>query len=658
MDHTAVRIRGPIAPSHSDNTLLNPVSIDRIHISEGMWADWQSANATTSLDHAINWVEKEGTVDNFRRLASIAGGHPEWKGMWFNDSNLYKTLESAAWDLAREHDPSIQSLIVEYAAIISRAQESDGYLNTFVQAGLDTRWNDLAKSHELFCIGHLIQAGIAHRRAVGESLLFDTARRAADAVTRDFGNYRRTDLDGHEEIEIALVELYRETGDGSYLQLAQQFVDLRGQGTIRSEGHFDSTYYQDAVPVREQTTVVGHAVRALFLLVAMADLYIETGEEALLSSVIAQWESMTASKTYLNGALGSRIADESFGDAFELPADLAYGETCATVANVMLSMRLLLITGQSRYADAIERGLYNLIAASTGLDRASFFYSNPAQRRTIHAAASAGTASARAEAPGTRPEWFACSCCPSNVMRVIASLASYVASTDASGIQLHQFLPARMAFEVAGADVRLTTQTRYPFDGAVEVLVEDSPGSEWTLSIRIPDWSRVRKFVIKGDVVEINPDSQGYVRITANWEPGDSVRFDLGVSPRLTAMHPSIDAMRGTLAIERGPLVYALESKDQLDGVDLDRVEISPDTVMREVSAQIAGQRFVSVVLRGRLRDDSGWANSGWGDPVGVSDARTVELTAIPYYLWANRGPSTMRIHIPVPDSDPDRSRR
>jgi uncharacterized protein len=311
-------------------------------------------------------------------------------------------------------------------------------------------------------------------------------------------------------------------------------------------------------------------------------------------------------------------------------------------------MRLLLITGESRFADAIERGLYNLIAASTGLDRASFFYSNPAQRRSLHKSAVPGIASARAEAPGTRPEWFACSCCPSNVMRMIASLGSYVASADSTGVQIHQFMPARMTFDVAGVNVCMTTHTQYPLDGLLEVRIDGGPTTKWTLSVRIPSWSQSPTFIVNGEALQVVPDSKGYARLTANWADGDIVQVDLGMTVRLTAMHPAIDAMRGTLAIERGPLVYALENRDQPERVDLDTVGIGPDAVLREVPIEIAGHKAVALVFEGTVRSDSEWTDSAWGDLSLQSPPRMVELTAIPYYLWANRGPSIMRIHIPV----------
>ena len=231
-----------------------------------------------------------------------------------------------------------------------------------MQAGFDVRWDNLVMSHELYCIGHLIQAGVAHRRATGRDDLLDVAAAAADCVVRDFGDNQRKDTDGHPVIETALVELYRETGQRAYLDLALQLINVRGYGVLKPKGHFDSPYYQDATPVREQTTVVGHAVRALYLLAGVVDVYLETGEQALLDSALRQWDSMIATKLYLTGAVGSRFEGESFGDEYELPPDLVYGETCATIAAMMVAWRLLLATGESRFADAMERALYNLVA--------------------------------------------------------------------------------------------------------------------------------------------------------------------------------------------------------------------------------------------------------------------------------------------------------
>jgi len=642
---------GPVAPRCSERLAYESGGIRDVMITGGFWADWQRDNRAITTPHAMGWTEREGTVDNLRRLNPSANGEPERRGLWFNDSNLYKALEAIAWDLGRIDSTEYETLITDMASIIAAAQENDGYVNSYVQAGLDIKWDHLVQSHELYCIGHLIQAGIAHKRSTGRNELLDVAIRSADAVVKDFADGRRGDTDGHEEIETAMVELYRETGERKYLDLAQQFIDVRGHGVLDPGGHFDSAYYQDATPVREETDVVGHAVRAMYLLAGVVDLYIESGDEELLASALRQWESMNSTKTLITGALGTRFIGEAFGDKFELPPDLVYGETCATIGNVMLAWRLLMVTGESRFADAIERGMYNLVAASTSAERTSFFYNNPAQRRVKSAAAPPDEALDRAEAPGTRPVWFACSCCPSNIMRMVASFGCYVATHNDAGIQLHQFLPATIALPIGDAAVTLTVVTGYPVDGRVLVTVDDSPEREWTLSFRQPDWADSVELQVNGQAVQAAVNERGYIDITRNWVIGDTVTLSLPMAPRLTLPHPAADALRGTVTIERGPLVYALESPDQADGVDFDHIElVTSEPLHEEIVDDFLGTRVAIVHATGLARDDSAWKGSGWrtlGSEPEVTGKR-VGLTAIPYFLWANRGPSTMRVNLPV----------
>ncbi|WP_183061674.1 glycoside hydrolase family 127 protein [Motilibacter peucedani] len=562
--------------------------------------------------------------------------------------DLYKALEGVAWELGRADSPALAALVDEMAGVIGAAQGPDGYVNSFVQAGLDVRWDDLVKSHELYCIGHLVQAGIAHRRATGSSSLFDVAVRAADCAVRDFGGGRRRDSDGHEEVEMALVELFRETGERAYLELARQFLDDRGYGLLGTDGHFEPAYFQDAVPVREQTEVVGHAVRAVYLIAGMVDVYVETGDQTLLDAAVAQWESMTARKAYVTGAVGLRVEGEAFGDPYELPPDLGYGETCASIGVVMASWRLLLATGEARFADAVERALHNLVAASTSVERTGFFYSNPAQRRVPHEPAPTDTRPTRAAAPGTRPPWFECACCPPNVLRTIASLGAYVATWSPAGVQVHQYVPATVAADLPEGRVELEVATAYPLDGVVDVRVVTSPDEPWELRLRVPAWA--------GDGARLEVDGEGraaggpgYAAVARRWEAGERVRLVLPVAPRLTVAHPSVDAVRGQVAVERGPVVLCFESPDQR-GLDLERVELLVDRPLEEETVELLGQRVVRVRARGVQRDDSGWAGSGWAtlgqEPAGA--AREVELVAVPYALWANRGPSTMRVFVPA----------
>lgn len=647
----AGRVVAPVVPRATERLALRPVGLEAVRIGAGVWADWQRDNRDVTTPHSFRWLETDGTIDNLRRLDPAARLSVPRRGPWFTDSDLYKAVEAVAWDLGREESAELAELVDEVSGLIGRAQEKDGYLNSYVQAGFGSRWGDLVNSHELYCIGHLIQAGIAHRRATGHEELFDVAVKAADAVVADFGDSRRADTDGHEEIEMALVELYRETGNDAYLRLAQQLIDARGYRMLDTTKFGDSPYYQDATPVREQTTVVGHAVRAVYLLAGVVDLYLETGEDALLRAALTQWESMTAGKTYLNGAIGSRFVGEAFGDSYELPPDLAYGETCATIGNIMLSWRLLLATGESRFADAIERALYNLFAASTAVDRAGFFYNNPAQRRTALEPAPSDSRPNRVEAPGTRPVWFECACCPPNVMRTIASLAAYVSTRTDDAIQVHQYLPATIDTRLAAGRVTLAVETDYPVSGVVAVRVVDTPGDEWELELRVPDWARRVALRVNGLPENAVTTERGYLRVRRAWNVGDVVEAHFPIAPRLTVAHPSADALRGAVAVERGPVVYAFESIDQAGGVDLNHVELlrCPE-IREELRTDFLGQPTVVLTLRGRARRDDAWARTGWMplSEAPCADGEEVDLTAIPYALWANRGPTVMRIFVPL----------
>jgi DUF1680 family protein len=634
-------IRGPVSPRATERLALRPLGIDHVELTGGFWGRWQERNREVTTPHALSWLERDGSVDNLRRVGR--GETEPHQGMWFSDSDVHKVLEALSWDLGRTPSAGISGAVADLTAVLRAAQQDDGYLNSFVQAGHDVRWDNLVMSHELYCLGHLIQAAVAHHRSTGNGELLDIARRAADCVVRDFAGHRRKDTDGHPVIEMALVELYRETGDQSYLDLAKQLIDVRGHRVLDPKRHFDSTYYQDAVPVREQSTVVGHAVRALYLLAGVVDVYTETGEQALLDAAVRQWESLLATKMYLNGAVGSRFDGESFGDEYELPPDLVYGETCATIASIQVSWRLLLVTGESRFADHIERALHNLFAGSTSVERDAFFYNNPAQRRVPRPAAPTRTRPQRADAPGTRPKWFECACCPPNIMRTVASLGGYVATHTDAGIQIHQYLPATIATPVGS----LRIATRYPLDGAVELTVTDTPDTPWTLSLRVPDWCRDATVAVNGFAA--GPE------ITRQWQAGDIVTLTLAMPPRLTVPHPAVDALRQTVAIERGPLVYCLESPDQPDGVDLNHIDLLVAEPLVEEPAELLGQEVVLVHAQGIARDDSGWAGSGWAT-LGAEPARVgrrVRLTAIPYHLWANRGPSVMRIFLPIQARQP-----
>jgi uncharacterized protein len=672
--------------------VLSPLPSAAVRLTDGPWAEWQRANREVSIPHQLRWLEHDGTVDNLRRLApGAASAFGPRRGLWFTDSDLYKAMEGMAWELGRAgaddgfeagSEPgsgpgsgaaSLRASFDMLVDVVRRAQEPDGYVNSWIQAGFDERWAHLEQSHELYCIGHLVQAGVAAARATGDRTLLDVAVRAADCVVSAFGAGSgsagsgsagsggaalpagaASPLDGHEEIEMALVELYRETGDDRYLRLASRFVDARGYGAIPT-GSASSDYFQDGTPVRLQHDAVGHAVRAVYLLCGVVDVAVETDDTTLLAAAERQWATMTARKTYVTGALGSRFEGEAFGDDHELPADRGYGETCATIGNVMLSWRLLLATGHGKYADAIERSLHNLFAASTDVTRTAWFYNNPAQRRVALPASDPSVRPNRADAPGTRPPWFECACCPPNVLRTIASLDAYVATADLGdehgdrggehdgGIQLHQYMPST----IDAGSFALTVRTDYPDDGVVRVTVDRAPDAPRTLALRIPAWAGDGwSLSVNGARVDAAVDD-GYVRATRVWAEGDEVVLDLPMRVRFTVAHPAADGLRGTVAVERGPIVYALESPDQEPGVDLNEVAVDVSAPIRERLSDVAGVPVRMLVAQGR-RAASSWEERGYAELGTPEWADDVELHLIPYALWANRGRSTMRVHIPI----------
>jgi hypothetical protein len=400
---------GPVRPTAAAAVAHRPLDGNRVRLASGLLHAWQQRNLEISLPLALRQLETAGNLANLR--LAISGGGPGYRGPQFMDSDLYKTLEAIGWQLARTADPGLAEFAGEATALLGKAQQPDGYLNSFGAATGAPRYGKLATSHELYCAGHLIQAAVACHRGAGLTGLLDVARRFADHLVETFLG-TQGGLDGHPIVETALVELYRETGHEPYLRLASQFVEQRGHGLIGDSG-FGRRYLQDYRTVRESVTEEGHVVRALYLEAGVADVAAETGDSELLATSAARWDDMVAAKTYLTGGNGSRHSGESFGDRYELPPDRAYNETCAAIASFQWSWRLLLATGESKYADLMERILYNTFAAATSTDGNRFFYVNPLQRREDHF---------EEDDPGRRREWFSCACCPPNIMRRVASV--------------------------------------------------------------------------------------------------------------------------------------------------------------------------------------------------------------------------------------------
>jgi uncharacterized protein len=632
---------GPVRPSTS---VWRPLGPDEIRLTGGIWQQKQQLNTEVILEHCETWMERVGWTGNFDRAAAgaIGTGHA---GIEFVDSEIYKLLEAMAWDLGREHSASLEDRYQSLAARVAAAQEEDGYLHTsFGRPGQPPRYSNLEHGHELYCFGHLIQAAVARLRTGHDDLLPQVARRLADHVYDEFGPEGRVAVCGHPEIEMALVELSRATGERRYLEAARLFVERRGAGTLGPHP-FGPRYFQDDLPVRAATTMRGHAVRALYLASGALDVATETGDRALAAAVTQQWASTVARRMYITGGVGSHHQDEAFGDDFELPADRAYAETCAGIASVMLSWRLLLETGEDKYADLIERTLLNNVLASPSADGRAFHYANTLHQRTPGAAAddshrashgvsSHGISSHRA-LTGMRVPWFDVSCCPTNVARTLASVRMYFATASDDGVQLHQFGDYRVSTSLVAGPVTLQVSSGYPADGTIRVTVLEAPSrTPMRLRLRVPGWAY-------GACEASEPPAartERSLEFRRIFHAGDEVRVAFPVRARITYPDARIDAVRGTFAVERGPLVLALESPDLPPQWSVDDLTADPDSVATdEAGAAIDVYRPAAAPAE--------WPYQARPDGRRVEYART---RLIPYYQWANRGPATMRTWLPL----------
>lgn len=628
---------------------------------------------------ALRQLVTAGNLDNLR-LAIRADSAPDgdgphasrasgvtppaglgYHGPVFMDSDIYKTLEAIGWQLESGPSQDLENFARSAIELLALVQRPDGYLNSYIQTSGDPRYGRLAASHEMYCDGHFFQAAVALSRsgtATGQQAM-DIATKLADHLVKEFAG-RQKGLDGHPIVETALIELYRATGTVAYRDLAAQFVEQRGHGLVGDSG-YGRRYLQDHEPVRETTTEVGHAVRALYLDAGVTDVATETNDAPLLETSKRRWADMVATKTALTGGNGSRHNDEAFGDHFELPPDRAYNETCAAIASFQWSWRLLLATGEAKYADHMERILYNGFGSAINTAGDRFFYVNPLQRREDHY---------ERDDPGRRREWFKTACCPPNTMRLLASLHHYVATTTRGSLTVHQYATAT----ITGADLTVDVDTDYPWDGAVTVRVTSAPAAgsgERELALRVPAWSATAGPL----AVELNgsperfvvpPDS--YLRLRRSWRPGDVLRLHLDLTPRWTYPDLRVDAVRGCVALERGPLVYCFEQADQ--PARLDELAIFPGTPVTEQTVTLPGiGPTIQLTAPGwHFASNPAAGAAGWSAlppaPIGppafaaiarpaVAPAQPVTLTAIPYFQWDNRGPGAMRVWIPAAHAGP-----
>ncbi|SOC87795.1 hypothetical protein SAMN05660766_1482 [Curtobacterium sp. 314Chir4.1] len=645
--HTAT----PVLPTADAHLALRPLPTGDARITGGFWALRQERNGRDAIRGGYALLEAAGNFRNLRIAAGLEEG--DATGPIFMDSDVTKWLEAVAWEYGRAPSEDLLDLQREVTALYAQAQADDGYLDSVQQIrGKGERYTDLKWSHEMYCAGHLYQAAVAQHRATGDTGLLDVAVKNADHLVRTFGEGpgKQQDIDGHPVVEMGLVELYRETGNRDYLDLAHWFVDARGHGIIERAGG-EPTYFSDRVPIRQATTVEGHAVRAVYLAAGAVDVAIETGDTELLAASERQFADMLATKAFITGGLGARWDWEAFGDPYELPTDRGYAETCAAIGGIQWAWRLLLATGKPEYADAIERLLYNAFLAGVSLAGTEYFYVNPLQQRD-HAHQDEN----RSPAHGRRG-WFDCACCPPNIMRTFASLDGYLATATDGGLQLHQYATASLG--------RVDVETGYPHDGHVRVTVtEDGP---LALGLRIPGWSDTT--TVTGPDGTDSPAPGTLHVIDREWTAGDTVELVFDTTPHRYVADTRIDAARGQVAIERGPLVYAVEQADQ-QGFTVDDLTVDADATITEdrqdglldgiVTLRVPGRapaEHVQAAWPYRRLDGPGGADHAL-DATSVDDAagsagpatglQAVTATAVPYYAWANRGAAPMRVWLPL----------
>jgi uncharacterized protein len=625
----------------SHHSRRTPLPITDVTIEDAFWAPHRETVRTKSLPHQEHQLRTGGQFEALK-LEWKPGDAGEPHIFW--ESDVAKWIEAASYVLAREADPDLDAAVDEAIALLSGAQQDDGYLNvyfTVVKPG--QRFTDLRDAHELYCAGHLIEAGVAHHEATGKTTLLDIVRRYADLIDREFGPGGSCEggYDGHEEIELALVKLYRATGERRYLDLALRLVDNRGtqpyyfdaererRGT---EGYF-GTFLQDRVrrvdwyrqynqthlPVREQTETVGHAVRAMYLYTAMADLAAETGDATLTAACERLWDDMVGTKLYVTGGLGALHEIEGFGPAYHLPDRDGYAETCAAIGLVMWAQRMTLLTGEAKYADVLERALYNGVLSGISADGTRYFYGNPL--------ASDGSVE--------RSEWFGCACCPPNLARLLASLEHYIYATDPTGLTVNLYIAGSARLEHGGQTVRLTQATDYPWDGRVRLTLEADHDTDLTLKLRLPEWSEGATLAIDGTEVDTTTED-GYLHLARIWAPGTVIDLDLGMAPKRVRANQKVAAVLGKVALQNGPIVYCAEGIDNAGAVPA--LAIRPDAELRV--EHDSSSKLDIITVEGVCERQSGDALYSTDAP----KAEPASIRAVPYFSWANRGKSTMAV--------------
>jgi len=613
---------------------LRAVAFTDVVIADEFWAPRMETNRKVTVPYDFKKCEETGRIDNFAKASGLLEG--KFEGIYFNDSDLYKVIEGAAYSLKSHPDPELEKYVDGVIEKIAEAQWEDGYLYTFYslpERQPEKRWADVRNKHELYCAGHFFEGAVAYYQATGKRKILDVAIRLADYIDSVFGPDKKHDVPGHEEIEMGLVKLYRVTGDEKYLKLAKFFIDERGQSE-RREIYGD--YCQDHKPVIEQDAAVGHAVRAGYLYSGMADVAALTGDNGYVEALERIWWDVVSKKLYITGGVGARRGGESFGEDYELPNKTAYCETCAAIANAMWNHRMFLLGGDAKYIDVLERVIYNGFLSGISLSGDEFFYPNPLA----------------SDGDYERSPWFGCACCPTNIVRFMPSLPGYAYAQQGNVLYVNLFIGGSATIKMANNTVRLEQKTRYPWDGQVKLTVEPERSKEFTICVRIPGWAQnepvpsdLYRFLnessenvtlkVNGKSLDLNID-KGFASISRRWEKGDCIELNVPMPIRRVVSHDNIKDNAGRIAVQRGPVVYCFEGVDNPQGVA--KLALQANARLRtEYHGDLLGG-IVTVKGQGRIQQPQQESKMV---------LNSIEVVAIPYYAWAHRGKSEMAVWLP-----------
>lgn len=585
--------------------MIEQIDFSHVKINDNFWSPRLSKHVSATLPVCIDQIENQtGRIRNFENAAKGEGEH---SGIFFDDSDVYKALEGMAYSLINNPDPELEKKADEWIDKFAAAQQPDGYINTFYTlTGLDKRWTNMDK-HEMYCAGHMIEAGVAYYQATGKRKLLDVCIRMTDHMMSQFGPGKRHWVPGHEEIELALVKLYQTTQEQKYLDFAYWLLEERGHGhgTMGDEGKWDPVYYQDIVPVRRLTDISGHAVRCMYLYCGMADVAALKNDTGYIAAIDRLWDDVVHRNMYITGGIGSSRDNEGFTEDYDLPNLDAYCETCASVGMVLWNQRMNQLTGDSKYIDVLERSLYNGALAGISLGGDRFFYVNPLESKGDH----------------HRQEWYGCACCPSQLSRFLPSIGNYIYASSDDALWVNLYIGNTGQIRIGETDILLTQETDYPWDGSVKLTISTSLPLEKEIRLRIPNWCKTYDLSINGKRINVS-EEKGYA-VIKDWKSQDVIALDMDMPVEIVAADPHVKENFGKRAIQRGPLVYCMEEIDNPEYFD--QIQLSPSTTFQTA--------FASDILNGIKTIKT--------------NGRAQSATFIPYYAWDNRKAGKMRVWIP-----------